>query len=298
MNTGSIRYGIGGVCMSLETIIHGNEQLPVAIYNVSKSHSRYIMASHWHPEHEILYIQHGCMNLRLNNTTYELHTGDVVFYPGGTIHTGEPDDCLYSCILLNLPSLIKKSDGCIDFVNKLQSGEIEIIPLLGRRSEEFRALCEKMLEIDQYRRGGYMFDIKSLIFRFFGIIMNEELFIQTTPDTLSAQANIGKIKRLMRYIEDNFEKPIQLSEMASFVDMNPSYLCRSFRAVTGNTPVAFLIEHRLAKARYSLMTSNISITDIALSCGFNDASYFTRAFRQRYGVSPIQFREQNITSDT
>ena len=61
-----------------EKIVHGDEGLPFAVYSVTPSHARYHMELHWHPEHEILFVQDGTFSLRLNDTVYLLHPGDVV----------------------------------------------------------------------------------------------------------------------------------------------------------------------------------------------------------------------------
>ena len=74
-----------------EKIVHGDEGLPFAVYSVTPSHVRYHMELHWHPEHEILFVQDGTFSLRLNDTVYlpvsythlALPTKLEVYFSGG-----------------------------------------------------------------------------------------------------------------------------------------------------------------------------------------------------------------------
>ncbi len=277
-----------------ESIIHGNEGLPVAVYDVTPAHGRYHMATHWHPEHEILFVRRGHFTLRLNQTVYELSAGDVAFYAGGTIHTGEPSDCDYTCILLNLPLMIKKSDMCMRFADDLQSGGVTVEPLLGRTNPRFAALCEQIRQSFCTRKAGYAFDMKAGIFAFFGEILNSGLYTVTAATASQTQKSTDRMKAILQHLEENYMTAIQLDELATLAHMTPAHLCRCFKAVTGRTPIAFLIDYRLDKARYSLMTTDRSITDIALACGFNDVSYFTRLFRQKYAITPNRCKQQSI----
>ena len=169
-----------------EKIVHGDEGLPFAVYSVTPSHVRYHMELHWHPEHEILFVQDGTFSLRLNDTVYLLHPGDVVLICGGTIHSGEPEACVYTCFLVNSGLMMKKEDACMDFFRRTENGSLQILPRLSDHSPVFATLCRQMCEV--YRAGGeaYPFRIKGLIFEFWGQIAEQKLYTEALPSHDSA----------------------------------------------------------------------------------------------------------------
>lgn len=274
-----------------EKIVHGDEGLPIAVYVLEQDHIRYRMNVHWHPELEILYVREGVLHLRLNEEAYCLRAGDVYLIPGGTIHSGEPEKCSYTCVLVNPSLLMKKSDACMEFANRISDGSVKILTNLGSRSDTFAQLCERMREAYLRHGDGYAFEIKGLIFSFFGAVLNNGLYESGATGSHQAEAMTVRIKAVLAYIEKNYASPLRLEELAKQADMTPNHLCKCFKAVTGTTPFAYLIGCRLSKAQYALKTTDLPVTGIALDCGFNDISYFIRLFRETYGITPKQFRK-------
>jgi AraC family cel operon transcriptional repressor len=72
--------------------------------------------------------------------------------------------------------------------------------------------------------------------------------------------------------------------------VTPSHLSRVFREATGQSPTGYILEKRLLRATSLLAGSTCSVGEIALECGFENLSYFHRAFRARFGLPPREFR--------
>ncbi len=276
-----------------EKIAHGNEGFPIAVYEIEPEHERYRMHVHWHPEHEILHVHQGILHLRLNDTLYHLKAGDVIFIAGGSIHSGEPENCRYSCILVNLPLLMKKNDSCMDVADGLRTGTLKILPILGEAAHGFSSLCTEMSRIYEQKREGYLFEMKGLIFCFFGRILNEGHYSREVRDKTN-DAMSARMKVAIAFMEENYETPIKLAELARLASMSPNHFCRCFKAVTGTTPFAYLIAYRLSNACYALKNTDHPITSIALDNGFNDVSHFIRLFRETYGMTPKQYRKAEM----
>lgn len=66
--------------------------------------------------------------------------------------------------------------------------------------------------------------------------------------------------------------------------MSPTYFCRYFHQEMGKTPFAFLNEYRIKKAAILLDDSSLSVSDIAINCGFDNISYFIRKFKEYQGI--------------
>lgn len=122
-----------------------------------------------------------------------------------------------------------------------------------------------------------------------------ELLHLLTADAL-ADRRSGRtpsaVDQAIEYLNEHFTRRITLDELAAQVHRDKSYLIRCFKKETGLTPIAYLTRIRLANARRSLHNPNLSVAEIALRCGFEDASYFTLRFRETYGVTPGAFRQE------
>ena len=101
----------------------------------------------------------------------------------------------------------------------------------------------------------------------------------------------ARVTRAIRRIERQFEEPITVSALARDAGLSPYHFLRTFERLTGLTPHQFLRRLRLRDAAIRLADGAPSrILDIALACGFGDASNFTRAFRVEFGMSPREHR--------
>ena len=78
--------------------------------------------------------------------------------------------------------------------------------------------------------------------------------------------------------------------MARQAGLSPYYFLRTFKCLTGITPHQYVLRARLREAASRLATGTEKVLDVALDCGFGDASNFNRAFRTEFGVSPRVFR--------
>jgi two-component system sensor histidine kinase ChiS len=94
-------------------------------------------------------------------------------------------------------------------------------------------------------------------------------------------------------VERDFaDKQMQLDTMAEKMNVSQSTLSRKIKALTGKSPVDVLTSFRLNRAKQMLETasSEVQIIDIALAVGFNDSSYFTRKFREKFGYTPSKLK--------
>lgn len=99
------------------------------------------------------------------------------------------------------------------------------------------------------------------------------------------------IQWLIRQMETNYYEPLDLTALARRVHLNPSYLVRAFKSEAGVTPMFYLNKLRLSAAVSYLANTEMGIQQIAESTGFNSIHYFSRLFKQKFGCSPRQWRE-------
>ncbi len=92
------------------------------------------------------------------------------------------------------------------------------------------------------------------------------------------------------YMESHFREPIGLREVASATEYSPSYLTHLMRIKTGKTVQQWILDFKMAEAKYLLSSSDWPVQRIATALGYSDANYFHRQFRQLFGTSPQNWR--------
>lgn len=83
--------------------------------------------------------------------------------------------------------------------------------------------------------------------------------------------------------------------MQKQLGMTPKYFCSFFYGMTRKTPIEYVNNYRIERACEQLLSTEMSITDIGLNCGFNEISYFIKTFRKAIGTTPHQYRKKART---
>jgi transcriptional regulator GlxA family with amidase domain len=103
--------------------------------------------------------------------------------------------------------------------------------------------------------------------------------------------NSRRIEKVFQYMNDNYNKPITLAEVAKIANMPEASFSRFIKKRTGSTFINSLNEIRLGNASRMLIESTHSIAEIAYDCGFNNISNFNRIFKKKKSCTPKEFRE-------
>lgn len=101
-----------------------------------------------------------------------------------------------------------------------------------------------------------------------------------------------EIQEIVDYIEQNLDKKISLHMIAGDVNLNESYLSRTFKQQTGKNLINFINEKKMDRAVELLQDPNIMIKEVAFQVGMEDQFYFNKVFKKFYGVSPSEFRKK------
>jgi AraC-like DNA-binding protein len=130
--------------------------------------------------------------------------------------------------------------------------------------------------------------VQGILYQLLGKILENHLYEQNQDDA-AANERLNSIKNVLAYISENYYNNIKLEHLARIAGMNEKYFCRYFRGMTERTPIDYLNYYRIECACEMLSTRDISIKEVALSCGFNDESYFIKTFHKYKGITPKQF---------
>jgi AraC family transcriptional regulator len=121
------------------------------------------------------------------------------------------------------------------------------------------------------------------------------LFDTSTPRARrEARMTSWRLKRILDHFEARLAEEIHLADLASDVGLSESYLARTFRAATGTTLHAALIERRIARARLLIEAASrrgapASLADIAAATGFSSHAHMTTTFRRVLGITPSEW---------
>jgi AraC family transcriptional regulator of adaptative response / methylphosphotriester-DNA alkyltransferase methyltransferase len=98
---------------------------------------------------------------------------------------------------------------------------------------------------------------------------------------------------MTEYIDHNYMAPLTLETLAEVCHGSPYHLHRTFKKVTGITPVDYIQQKRIAKASEYLLTTEQAVAEIALRVGLPNTSYFITLYKKKTGYTPTQFRQLN-----
>lgn len=103
-------------------------------------------------------------------------------------------------------------------------------------------------------------------------------------------------EQLSAYIDKNIENIATLDDLSDHMHINKSTLTDIFKKIFGMTPMRYVIHRRMEKAKELLLYSDLSISEISEKLGFSSIYYFSKAFKEREGLSPLSFRERHEDS--
>ena len=119
------------------------------------------------------------------------------------------------------------------------------------------------------------------------------LFTGTTPDIESHDQRL--LRKAQTIVENNMSNPLfGVEELAREIGMSRTNLHRKLKSISGLSPSEFIRNMRLKKASILLLNQSNSVSQVSFSVGFEDHSYFSKAFKKHYGVSPSEYFQREI----
>ena len=107
----------------------------------------------------------------------------------------------------------------------------------------------------------------------------------------------ARLRRIKELIHAKIEDDLSLDEMAQAVELSTAHFARMFRKSTGETPHQFVLRRRLERAKAMLRAPGARVLCVAVACGFKTQQHFAQVFREAWGVSPTEYRENLVGSE-
>lgn len=268
---------------------HGTFDFPIEFYHVGPTHPRYEMSYHWHIEYEIIRILKGEFLMTIGEEEFLARAGDIIFVKGGLLHGGIPVKCMYECIVFNLGALMTSSPAGDRLLKKIRDDSIQVLNHFPKPDPELMRITERMFGQMKTQAEGHELIVIGAFYEFFGYVLERRHYIITQDISTKEGRRIEHLKRALEVIENSYPDCITLDDLAKAAGMNSKYFCRYFREMTHRTPIDYLNYYRIEQACFKLATSNSSIADVGMSCGFNDVSYFIKTFKKYKGMTPKKY---------
>ena len=252
---------------------------------------------HFHPEFEIVLIEQGDGLCFCGDYAGAFKPGDIAVFGKGLPHFYLSDnrfykeDCEEKCKSIYiqfgeevLPNNYRQMPGfknITGLLNKSERGLYFVAPENDRLVRFIRS-APKLKGFEKVIR---LYEILNLLGK------SEECRVLASHNFRNNDISRDPVyQKIISYISEHYRREISLGELADFVCMNRSALCRRFKKITGKTIFEFLNELRIAYACKLIANTDEKISSIAYNCGFNNLAHFNSLFKTYTNHSPKSYR--------
>lgn len=228
----------------------------------------------------IHYIISGMGYYKTGRKLYELHAGDTfLVYPNTEVlyYAAEQDPWEYAWVGFSgsdASMILTATDFTPEkpFITATPLGEDihrQILHIYDARGNEFEHAVEMT---------GRLYTMLAM-------------FLHGAAHSTTRNSANSYVQKGIEYISSNYSYAITVEDIADYVGVSRSHLFRSFETVLGQSPKEYLTDFRMKQACYLLEHSDLSVTAIANSLGFDNSLYFSKTFHKQKQMSPKEYRK-------
>lgn len=264
---------------SYETHVISNPLLPFRFHKPDTARECKHCTPNWHENIEILVCTRGTATVMLDGRQYAFSPGDICVANTYCVHTTVQEENLdYHCLIVDKKFCeengIRTGDLLFqEWIRDPETCEVfrNVVDAFGNYSDE-DPFCIP--------------DIRYAVLGFLRTLCRKHLI--SKGEEVPHAASRERVKRAIEYINENFRRNISLQDVADYVEISKYYLSREFREFTGSTIFDTLNKTRCAEAK-RMIEGGSTVSEAALSCGYENLSYFTRAFKKHLGECPSKY---------
>ncbi len=290
----------------------GEVGYPVQVYYIELTDmSMRRIRWHWHAEIEVVIINHGEACFLSDDNQIRLTAGQGILINQNLMHSIQAADNESTCSLYSLkfhPSFL------FGYGNTMMSGKyltpilsspaMKIIELFDQDPwhEKLMDTVNNIIAVNLTKKYGYELVTKSYLCQLWGLLLEQIVpknISQTRENTVSLDES--RVKEAILYIEQHYNEHITLDDLAASIHISKSECCRCFKRTLQLTPFEYLMKYRIFCAANMLQRNDPdthSMSSLALSVGFNNASYFNKVFKQYLHCTPSEYKRKIKTDPT
>ncbi|MBQ2769139.1 MAG: helix-turn-helix transcriptional regulator [Clostridia bacterium] len=237
---------------------------------------------HSHSHYEIYFLSKGSRHFFLSNALYKLTAPVLLVIPPHVMHKTEGGP--FERFNLNV------GGGDLDSFQK-ESLEKNALRLVSLNPEEAKALTQLFEEVEKTdKRDKHSGQILRAYFSYFCVLLYN-LHSVKLPDKKTENNMPPLVLKIVDYLNGHYDEKITLEELAQNFFVSKATLLYNFKKYTNCSPIDFLINVRLTKAKELLTNTKKSVQEISELCGFSSANYFGLLFKQKEKLSPAGYRK-------
>lgn len=277
-----------------ETVSHQTASAPYSLhYTEVRKDADPALYLHWHNEMEFLFLLEGNLLFHIEECSFLLHSGDGIFIPPGLLHyaTSNSSEPVSFRAFVFSPELIFSSFETLaynTYVLPIMHNNLSYALVLHHSVPWHKNILHYLLQIFHSETTDELFIRGNSLLIWSELYRHHIVKLDTTP---ALHALSKQLSGAVSYLHDNYQRNITLDELAALVPLSEAQFCRSFKHLTGLPPFRYLVRYRILQSCTELTHTDKKITDIALSCGFNNISYYNRAFLQIMNMTPSEYRK-------
>lgn len=275
--------------------IHGTLEFPLSIYDdYVHENILHFTSWHWHDSLQFCIVKKGTVIFQVNQDQIILHEGDGLFINAGALHKTENyqnTESYYVCYDIH-PNLILSYSGSM--INTKY-----ILPYIKNQNIDYYILTkneiwrnEIIIYLDEiyllYHKKQNELDIHILFLKIWSLLYEHCL---KTLDYKQCSIIDERMKVIFNYVELHYHEKIKLENISSIVGLTHSAVCREFHKYMNCTLFEYITNYRLLKS-IDLLSTQLSITEIAYQCGFSTTSYYIDKFKKKTSMTPNHYRHQ------
>lgn len=279
-----------------ETIQHGNSSYPFAYYPENIWHFDFHRIDwHWHHELEFLFVAEGTAFCLVGNKKIELHKGCGIFINSGFLHRFEAQCSTFTPNIVFSPTLLASEKSLIyeKYILPVINSSVsyQIFSPYTTWENDVLQLLSQIFALQKTEQDNELCTIQ-LLFQLWNILLKNLDLDSDSCGIHRLNHKQARLQAMMQYIHDHYMEEITLEMIAESASISKSGALNIFQSGIHISPVAYLIQYRLAQAAEQLYATQKSVSSIAEETGFTSSGYFCRKFRQHYHMSPNEYRKK------
>ncbi|MEY8355651.1 AraC family transcriptional regulator [Lachnospiraceae bacterium 54-53] len=283
-----------------ERLYYNLPDFPLYIYKDKLIRYGYAAACHWHPDLEFILVLEGEMDFFVNGNTEYLCAGNGIFVNSKRLHYGfstDKTDCTFIVVVIHPSLLYENSQTVKVYLEEKFGTAADDFILLDSRIGWQQNVLLLLSKIYEEMKGDIRNPLHLLAQAVFLCASMGDHIQQTAGGGTDTQWKTV-IWNMTGFIHRNYDEKISVDDIAASGMVCRSKCCELFHEYVGQTPNTYLMNYRIIKSCELLRETKRTISEIAASCGFQSAGYFSRVFRKETGLTPRDFRRKIIASLT
>lgn len=281
-----------------EMVEHGTVAFPIACYHDDLA--KQIVPWHWHEEWELAIITEGTAVVAVDSERLVLEAGSGFFINTEVLHGAwnfDASACRFHSLVFH-PRLVGGSIDSAIWQNYVQPlwENINLKYLIFQSDVEWHReaidYIENAWRACVHESAGHELIVRNALSQLIFLIVGHEKGVASKPSARSMRDG-SRMKAMLQYIHNHFGEEITIDNIAASAAISKSECLRCFHNTIGTTPIQYLKNYRIERAAELLTDTEDKVVDIGIQCGFQDMSYFARAFRKVKGYTPTEWREKN-----